>query len=154
MSIENLFLAGLKLQSVQASRKRVLGSFKVLACVAFFQSFSLRAHKFDDVKRQRAITGRIWAHPFGSEACALQLYFNRCSVINFFPIPHAYLNSPDGAARIICFFTTIFPTTSNRGAGIRTHVSRVAPDWDFWRTLYRLTHGTIYCLSCCLDFLP
>ena len=45
----------------------------------------------------------------------------------------------DGAARIIIFLW-FFPTTLRRGM-IRTHVSRVAPVWDLWRTLDRLIYG-------------
>ena len=42
------------------------------------------------------------------------------------------------------FLLQIFPTTLYCGARIRTHVtsvSRVAPGWDFWRSLYRLSHS-------------
>ena len=35
-----------------------------------------------------------------------------------------------------------FSTTLCRGAGNQTHhSSRVAPDWNFWRTLYRLSYS-------------
>ena len=33
------------------------------------------------------------------------------------------------------FFSTVFPTTLYRGAGIQTHVCWVAPDWYLWRML-------------------
>ena len=45
----------------------------------------------------------------------------------------------------------LFPNTIHRGVitdkdaslRIQTHVSRVAPDWDLWRTLYRLSYSTV-----------
>ena len=47
---------------------------------------------------------------------------------------------------------TIFPTTLSLSAGIRTHVmsvSRVAPDWDLWRTLYRLSYSAAAMTNTC-----
>ena len=49
----------------------------------------------------------------------------------FFPhSSYLTLCLPVWAQLELLFFATIFPTTFYRGAGIRTHVSRVAPDWD------------------------
>ena len=41
---------------------------------------------------------------------------------------------------ILPSFSIIFPTTLYRGV-IRTNVSRVAPDWDVRKTLYRLSYS-------------
>ena len=41
--------------------------------------------------------------------------------------------------RLNCKF--FLPTTSCRSV-IRTHVCRVAPDWDLWRTAYRLSYSS------------
>ena len=47
----------------------------------------------------------------------------------FSPIPRTYL-SVCQMGRLEFFSLHFFPTTLYRGAGIRTHVSKVAPDWD------------------------
>ena len=41
-----------------------------------------------------------------------------------------------------CFIRyNFFSTTLQRGAGIRTHVSKVEPNWDLRRTLYQLSYS-------------
>ena len=54
---------------------------------------------------------------------------------NLFP-NSALISATDGAARIF------LPTTFCRGV-IRTHVSRVAPDWDLLKTLYGLSYSAV-----------
>ena len=48
----------------------------------------------------------------------------------------------DGEARII-FWLQLFSYHKYHDTGIRTHVSGVAPDWNIWRMLYRLSHRAV-----------
>ena len=69
---------------------------------------------------------KLWCHISNSDL------FSGEDVFFFIYFPSRCVCLKDSAARI---FPNFHATTENR-----THVSRVSPDWDLWRMLYRLSY--------------
>ena len=91
-----------------------------------------------------------WIPPEAGLSCFQKCVLNRSSrgcIIILFQILASISAISSQMARLGFLLPSNFPTTlchgvkrekgENASLVIQTHVSRVAPDWDLWRTLYR-----------------